>query len=56
MKKEDVDDIPLPIKQRRLRQKRENKEKNRLKTLLHDSRPASEIAREAEEDDSWLKD
>jgi len=56
MKEIDEEAVPLPTKLKRLRTKRENKQKNKLKDLLHDSRSASEIAREASEDDIWLPD
>lgn len=57
MRKEDKEDeFSVPLKIKRLRTKRENKQKHRLKTLLHDSRNASKIVQETEEDDIWLPD
>lgn len=57
MRKEDKEDeFSVPLKIKRLRTKRENKQKHRLKTLLHDSRNASEIADEAAEEDLFLPD
>lgn len=54
MKKEDEENT-LPLKQKRLRQKVESRTKQKIKNLLHDSRPASEIAQDVEADDEWLE-
>lgn len=55
MKKEEKDEelIPLSVKLKRLRLKEEQKNKRKLLGLMHDSRPASEIAKDVEEDESW---
>jgi hypothetical protein len=44
----------IPLKVKRLRTKQENKQKAKLHNLLRDSRSASEIAQEAEDDDGFL--
>lgn len=53
--KEIEDDVPLPIKQKRLREKADSKSKQRIKKLKMDSRQASEIAKDIEESDEWLE-
>lgn len=55
MKNTEEDAVPMPVKQRRLREKQESKARQRVKKLKLDSRPASEIAKDIEESDEWLE-
>lgn len=54
MNKEDKED-DLPKKQMRLRSKQERKTQQRIKNILHDSRPARLIVEDVEADDKWLE-
>jgi hypothetical protein len=54
MKQNDDDDLPL--KQKRLRDKKESRAKQRIKNLHHDSRPLSQIVEDIESDDKFLED
>lgn len=54
MNKNEEEDIPL--KHRRLRDKKESKAKQRIKNLHHDSRPLAQIVEDIEADDKFLED
>lgn len=53
--KKNEDEEFLPKKQKRLKAKQERKTEQRIKNILHDSRQASEIAKDVDEDDHWLE-
>jgi hypothetical protein len=53
--KRDDEENTLPLKQKRLREKAEARQKAKLHNLLRDSRSASEIAQDAEEEDAFLQ-